>query len=40
MDENYNLKISKSHLKELNEKLKIIIANAKKEKRIKEKLFE
>ena len=40
MDENFNLKISKSPLKELNENLKIIIANAKREEDIKDKLLE
>ncbi len=40
MDENSNLKISKSPLKELNKKLKIIIANAKREEDIKDKLLE
>ena len=40
MDENSNLKISKSPLKELNKKLKTIIANAKREEDIKDKLLE
>ncbi len=40
MDENSNLKISKSPLKELNKNLKIITLNAKKEEDIKDKLLE
>ena len=40
MDENFNLKISKSPLKELNQNLKKIIANAKREEDIKDKLLE
>ena len=40
MDENSNLKISKIPLKELNNKLKKIIANQKKEEDISKKLLE
>ena len=40
MDSNSNLKISKLPLKELNESLNTIIANAKKEEDIKNKLLE
>ena len=40
MDVNGNLKISKLPLKELNENLKTIIANAKREEDIKDKLLE
>ena len=40
MDENSNLKISKSPLKGLNKKLKIIISNASKEEEIKGRLLE
>ncbi len=40
MDENSNLKISKIPLKELNENLKTIIANAKRDEDIKDKLLE
>ena len=40
MDDNNNLKISKVPLKELNEEHKIIIANAKREEDIKNKLLE
>ncbi len=40
MDENGNLKISKVPLKKLNEKLKKIIANAKREENIRDKLLE
>ena len=40
MDENSNLKISKVPLKELNEKLKEIIANATREEDIRDKLLE
>ena len=40
MDKNNNLKVSKHPLKELNEKLKIIISKAKREENIKGKLLE
>ena len=40
MDDNNNLKISKVPLKELNEKHKTIVANAKREEDIKNKLLE
>tara|TARA_B100000902_G_scaffold106796_1_gene108617 strand:- start:89 stop:487 length:399 start_codon:yes stop_codon:yes gene_type:complete len=40
MDDNCNLKISKMPLKELNEEQKAIVANAKKEEDIKNKLLE
>ena len=40
MDENRNLKISKFPLKELNEYLRTIIANEKREDDIKDKLLE
>ena len=40
MDKNSNLKISRSPLKELNETLKTVIANEKKEEDIKNKLLE
>ena len=40
MDDNCNLKISKMPLKELNEEQKAIVANAKKEEEIKNKLLE
>ena len=40
MDEDSNLKISKLPLKELNQNLKSIIANAKREEEIKDKLLE
>ena len=40
MDINSNLRISKVPLKELNENLKSIISNAKREEDIKDKLLE
>ena len=40
MDVNGNLKISKLPLKQLNENLKTIIANAKRDEDIKDKLLE
>ena len=40
MDENSNLKISKLPLKKLNEKLKKVISNKKKDEDIKHKLLE
>ena len=40
MDDDNNLKISKVPLKELNEEQKIILANAKKEEDIRNKLLE
>ena len=40
MDDSSNLTISKVPLKELNEEQKIIIANAKREEDIKNKLLE
>ena len=40
MDKNNNLKISRSPLKELNETLKTVIANAKKQEDIKDKFLE
>jgi len=40
MDENSNLKVSKMTLKELNKNQKKIIANAKREEDIKDKLLE
>ena len=40
MDENSNLKISKVPIKNLNEELKILVSNAKKEEEFKGKLLE
>ena len=40
MDHNNNLKISKIPLKELNKEQKIIVANAKREEDIRNKLLE
>ena len=40
MDENSNLEISKLPLKNLNENLKAIVANAKREEDFKDKLLE